>query len=143
MDVSATPIRPSGFRPQDHDDFGSDRPKIMNVIDSNSLKHDVVRKPLHTFRHHALGRVLAAVMAGALALSPVTAPAQPIPKLAGLPVIRDSEIEQLLREYTTPILRAANLSKQNINVVLINDKSFNAFVADAKRIFVNIGALME
>ena len=42
-------------RTQDHDDFGSNRSKIMNVIDSNSLEHDVVRKPLRTFRHHALG----------------------------------------------------------------------------------------
>jgi hypothetical protein len=25
----------------------------MNVIDSNNLEHDVVRKPLRTFRHHA------------------------------------------------------------------------------------------
>jgi hypothetical protein len=38
----------------DHDDFGSNRSKIMNVIDSDSLEHDVVRKPLRTFRHHAL-----------------------------------------------------------------------------------------
>jgi N-methylhydantoinase A len=27
---------------------------IQNVIDSNTLEHDVIRKPLHTFRHHAL-----------------------------------------------------------------------------------------
>ena len=38
----------------DHDDFGSNRSKIINVIDSNKLEHDVVRKPLLTFRHHAL-----------------------------------------------------------------------------------------
>jgi predicted Zn-dependent protease len=90
-----------------------------------------------------VSRVIAAVTAAALALGPTAAPAQPMPKNAGLPVIRDSEIEQLLRDYTTPILRAANLSKQNIQVVLIADKSFNAFVADGRRIFVNIGALME
>ncbi len=41
--------------PLDHDDFGSIRYKIINVINSNSLEHDVVRKPLHIFRHHALG----------------------------------------------------------------------------------------
>ena len=33
----------------DHDDFGSTRSKIINVIDSNSLEHDVVRKPLRNF----------------------------------------------------------------------------------------------
>src|ERR1700752_3335924 len=62
---------------------------------------------------------------------------------AGIPMIRDAEIEQLLRDYTTPILRVAGLSQQNIQVVIINDKSFNAFVMDAHRIFVNTGALME
>ena len=79
----------------------------------------------------------------AIAFAPGAAQAQALPKNAGLPVIRDAEIEQLLRDYTNPILRTAGLGKQNIQVVLIADKSFNAFVADARRIFVNVGALME
>src|SRR5712692_7140543 len=45
--------------------------------------------------------------------------------------------------YSTPILRAAGLGQRNIRVVIINDRSFNAFVVDAKRIFVNAGALMD
>jgi predicted Zn-dependent protease len=68
--------------------------------------------------------------------------AQP-PRKSGPPIIRDAEIEQLLREYTQPILRAAGLSKQNIRIVIIGDRSFNAFVADGRRIFINAGALME
>ena len=62
---------------------------------------------------------------------------------AGIPIIRDAEIEQLLRDYTKPILRVAGLSDQNIHVVIINDRAFNAFVMDAHHIFVNAGALME
>ncbi len=58
-------------------------------------------------------------------------------------MIRDAEIEHLLRDYTQPILRAAGLGNQNIRVVVINDRSFNAFVMDAHHIFVNAGALME
>lgn len=61
----------------------------------------------------------------------------------GPPVLRDAETEQLLRDYTRPILRAAGLEKQNIQVVIINDSTFNAFVADGRRIFVNYGALRE
>jgi predicted Zn-dependent protease len=78
----------------------------------------------------------------AAALATLTAP---LPALAqgGLPIVRDAEIEQLLRDYTQPILRVAGLAKQNIRVIIINDRSFNAFVADAHRIFVNAGALME
>ncbi len=58
-------------------------------------------------------------------------------------MIRDAEIEQLLRDYTQPILKAAGLGQQNVQVVIIGDKSFNAFVMDAHRIFVNSGALMQ
>jgi predicted Zn-dependent protease len=78
-----------------------------------------------------------AVAAGLTALS-AQAHAQ-----GGVPVIRDAEIEQLLRDYTQPLLRAAGLAKQNVRVVIINDPSFNAFVIDGQRIFVNGGALME
>src|SRR5690606_5214198 len=59
------------------------------------------------------------------------------------PIIRDAEIENLLRDYTQPILRAAGLGKNNIQVVIINSRAFNAFVMDGRRIFVNAGALME
>ena len=61
----------------------------------------------------------------------------------GLPIIRDAEIEQLLRDYTAPILRAAGLGQQNVQVVLINARAFNAFVMDGRRIFVNVGALYD
>ena len=63
--------------------------------------------------------------------------------LRGLPIIRDAEIEQLLKDYTAPILKVAGLTRQNIQIVIINDRSFNAFVADGRRIFVNVGALMQ
>ena len=49
----------------------------------------------------------------------------------------------MLREYTRPILRAAGLEKQNIQMVIINESVFNAFVADGRRIFVNYGAIMQ
>jgi len=60
-----------------------------------------------------------------------------------LPILRDAETEELLRDYTRPILKAAGLSQQNIEVVIINSREFNAFVADGRRIFVNYGALYE
>jgi predicted Zn-dependent protease len=71
------------------------------------------------------------------------APAQPRPDGKGLPIIRDAEIEELLREYTAPILRVAGLAKQNVQIVVINARAFNAFVADGRRIFVNVGAILD
>jgi predicted Zn-dependent protease len=61
----------------------------------------------------------------------------------GLPIIRDTEIENLLRDYATPILRAAGLAKQNIKVVVLNNRAFNAFVMDGRHIFINAGALFD
>jgi predicted Zn-dependent protease len=87
------------------------------------------------------GRAIALFTAAAVAAS--VGPAAPQGAPRGLPLIRDAEIEQLLREYTQPILRVAGLTQQNIRVVIINERSFNAFVADGRRIFVNVGALMD
>jgi predicted Zn-dependent protease len=87
--------------------------------------------------HSRTARVIAFATALAIAFAPTAASAQ------GLPLIRDTEAEQLLRDYTRPILRTAGLEKQNIQMVIINEVSFNAFVADGRRIFVNTGAIMQ
>jgi predicted Zn-dependent protease len=58
-------------------------------------------------------------------------------------IIRDTEIEQLLRDYARPILKAAGLAQQKVKVVVLNDRSFNAFVMDGHHIFINAGALFE
>ena len=50
-------------------------------------------------------------------------PARAQEQRRGPPIIRDAEIEQLLREYTQPILKAAGLAQQNVRVVIINDRS--------------------
>jgi hypothetical protein len=39
---------------QDHDDLGSNRSKVMNVIDFNELERDAGGKPVSTFPHPAL-----------------------------------------------------------------------------------------
>jgi predicted Zn-dependent protease len=83
-------------------------------------------------------RTVAFAIAAAIMLASVPVRAQD-----GIPVIRDAEIEQLLRDYAKPIFRAAGLGEQNIHVVIINDKSFNAFVMDAHHVFINAGTLME
>jgi predicted Zn-dependent protease len=85
-------------------------------------------------------KLTALMTAAALAIAPMAAVAQ---ENKGPPVLRDTETEQLLREYTRPILRAAGLEKQNIQMVIINQGVFNAFVADGRRIFVNYGAIMQ
>jgi len=88
-----------------------------------------------------LSGLTAVTVAAALALAPM--PALRAQDNRGPPILRDTESEALLREYTRPILRAAGLEKQNIQMVIINEAAFNAFVADGRRIFVNYGAIMQ
>jgi predicted Zn-dependent protease len=102
----------------------------------------VARSPSKERPVKLASRAVALATAAAFALTSLPMRAQ-TGSNAGIPMIRDAEIEQLLRDYTQPILKVAGLGNQNIRVVIINDRSFNAFVMDAHRIFVNAGALME
>jgi len=95
-------------------------------------------RPTRARRATPAARIIALVAATALAGTSLPARAQ-----KGPPIVRDAEIEQLLREYTQPLLKTAGLAQQNVQSVIINDRSFNAFVADGRRIFVNAGALMD
>ncbi len=100
--------------------------------------------PLHTALRRTTSGLTAVTVAAALAIAPVLTPVAPArAQNKGPAILRDTESEALLREYTRPILRAAGLEKQNIQMVIINDSSFNAFVADGRRIFVNYGAIMQ
>jgi predicted Zn-dependent protease len=103
--------------------------------------------PIRTRHRAPAARAIAVLTAIALCASgggPAVAPARAQEAaLRGLPVVRDAEIEQLLRDYAQPILQAAGLAKQNVRVVVLGDRSFNAFVMDGRHIFVNAGALFD
>jgi predicted Zn-dependent protease len=85
-------------------------------------------------------RALAGMVALATLLQSLPAAAQAEPKLS---IIRDAEIEQLLREYTLPIFRAAKINASATKIILVGDRSFNAFVANGQKIFINVGAIMD
>jgi predicted Zn-dependent protease len=87
-----------------------------------------------------IAAVAVAMTGGGRTLSPARAQDS---ATRGMPIIRDAEIEQLLRDYAQPILRAAGLAKQNVRVVVLSDRSFNAFVMDGRHIFINAGALFD
>jgi predicted Zn-dependent protease len=97
----------------------------------------LLRLALRKRRSGFVGSAVAAALALSL-VAPALAQENKGPK-----VLRDTETEQLLRDYARPLLRVAGLEKQNIRVVIINDPSFNAFVADGRRIFVNYGAILQ
>ncbi|MES1990216.1 MAG: M48 family metalloprotease [Pseudomonadota bacterium] len=58
-------------------------------------------------------------------------------------LIRDAETEALIRDYSTPIWRAAGINPKAVNIHLVNDPSINAFVAAGQRLFLNTGLILE
>jgi predicted Zn-dependent protease len=56
--------------------------------------------------------------------------------------IYDTEIEDTIRVYAIPILRAAGIEPEAVRIHLINSPVLNAFVARGQRIFVTTGLLM-
>jgi len=80
--------------------------------------------------------VLRAAAASALALAlPFAASAQ------GL--IRDAEIEQILREYSDPLFEAAGLKPSDVNIYIVQSDEINASVAGGQNMFIYTGLVME
>jgi predicted Zn-dependent protease len=97
--------------------------------------------PIRAWRSAPAARAVALVTAAAIATTGLAPAAHAQGRK--MPIIRDTEIEQLLRDYAAPVLRAAGLARQNVRVVIINDQAFNAFVMDGRHIFVNAGTLFQ
>lgn len=61
---------------------------------------------------------------------------------SGPGLLRDSELENSLRVFATPIFEAAHLNKESVRTYIVNDKSLNAFVAGGQNVFVNSGLIL-
>ncbi|MDX9860200.1 MAG: M48 family metalloprotease [Rhodospirillales bacterium] len=57
--------------------------------------------------------------------------------------IRDTEIENTIRVFSTPVFQAAGLDPSAIEVYIVNDPTLNAFVAGGQKLFLNTGLLMQ
>lgn len=85
-----------------------------------------------------LSRALAILLAVTMMASPTVSFAQP----QGISLIRDAEIEKVLRGYIDPIVTAAGLNPSSVKLYLVNDAQLNAFVAGGQNIFINTGMIM-
>lgn len=95
------------------------------------------RSKLSGFLRRALAAACALVLALPIMPSPADAQGRKIP------LVRDSETEELLRDYAKPIFEVAGIARSEPEIILVNDKSFNAFVPDSNRMFINIGVIMQ
>ncbi len=60
-----------------------------------------------------------------------------------LPLIRDTEIENLLNDYARTLFREAGLGTGRVTVRIVQNEGFNAFVVDGRNVFIHTGALMQ
>jgi predicted Zn-dependent protease len=56
-------------------------------------------------------------------------------------ILRDAETEAFFAEISEPLIRAAGLEPKNVKVVLINDRSINAFVATGQIVYIHTGLI--
>ncbi len=57
-------------------------------------------------------------------------------------LVRDAEVEGIIRAYATPLFQAAGLDASSVRIYLVNDDTLNAFVAGGMNLFMNTGLLM-
>lgn len=79
---------------------------------------------------------------GLILLFAVCLPAASPANGAGISFIRDAEIENSIRAFSTPLFNAAGLDTNAVSVYLVKDRSLNAFVAGGMNLFLNTGLLM-
>jgi predicted Zn-dependent protease len=81
--------------------------------------------------HRSLIHLIALLTAAVLMAQPAMAQS----------VLRDAETEALLRDMADPLVEAAGLRPGNVDIVLVNDPSINAFVAGGQVVYIHSGLL--
>jgi len=105
----------------------------MDEMTSRTIDMMKRRQGMSLFcRGAAAGGVVAAIISS---VAPASA--------QGLPLIRDTEIETLLNDYARPLFRAAGLGTGRVQMRIVRNDSFNAFVLDGRNVFVHTGTLTQ
>lgn len=86
--------------------------------------------------HKWLCTTMAAIYALAVIAAVTPAAAQSIP------LVRDTEVENLLKDYSRPIFKVAGLGS-HITMRIVRHESFNAFVIDGLNVFINTGTILQ
>jgi predicted Zn-dependent protease len=96
--------------------------------------HNATRRSLALYPK--IPKAVAALIATLPLLAVAPARAQEMPS-----IFSDTEVEQDIRTFCTPIWIAAGLNPDDVHVVLVNSPELNAFVAGGQNIFIYTGLL--
>ena len=78
-----------------------------------------------------MGRFLALLLAVTLSVQPAMAQS----------MLRDAETEALLADMSAGIIQASGLQPKNVQIVLLQDKEINAFVAGGQIVYIHSGLI--
>jgi predicted Zn-dependent protease len=81
--------------------------------------------------------MMLALILSMAALQPATA------QDSGPSVLRDSETELLFKDVSRPLIKAAGLDPNNVQVVLLNDSEINAFVDRGQTVYIQSGLIQS
>ena len=95
---------------------------------SASRRHEAIMMMLSFNRVKA---ALALLLAMAMSVQPAMAQS----------ILRDAETEAFLQKLSDPLIRAAKLDPKNVEIVIVNDNSINAFVAGGQTVYLNAGLI--
>jgi len=84
-------------------------------------------------------RSLVAILVASGLLAGVAGSAQ----AQGIALLRDTEIEEILHQQADPVLIAAGLTPEDVTILLVGDKSLNAFASTGQVMGFNTGLILE
>lgn len=87
----------------------------------------------HSVLHRAVNLLMTLLVVTSLLASPAHAQQ----------ILRDAETEALLDRMAEPLIRAAGLRPQDVQIVMINDRSINAFVAGGQIVYLHSGLIVN
>jgi predicted Zn-dependent protease len=98
---------------------------------------------LKPFAIRSVARMSRHAVAVAVAISVFVSPLPALAQQNSLTIIRDAEIEQLLRDYANPVFKVSGINEGATKIILVGSRDFNAFVASGRKVFMNVGVIMD
>lgn len=94
----------------------------------------------HTLFSPAVNRALCVICVAIMAVL-LLKPAAQAQSGSAPTIIRDTEIENILKTWSEPVIKGAGLAPEAIKMILVQDNNINAFVAGGPNIFLFTGLL--
>ncbi|HJV41856.1 M48 family metallopeptidase [Caulobacter sp.] len=88
-------------------------------------------------------RLGVALSALSILASGVSVPQIALAQDDGVSLIRDTEIEEILHHDADPIFAAAGLDPRNVRILIVGDKSLNAFATQGLQMGLNTGLILQ